>query len=263
VWLLLRDFDPECVGAYTNDVGDFETMAKQLCTTTKWVGTAQDPRKAALEYQSELVRQVVEISRRYRTETTSIAGVMPFTYFLGWTNARKAEDLIVKPAFETLRTVFQPVLISPECWQSSVYSGDDLKIRLCLVNDDEQQRDLGPTTASVDVVDSGGRIVASGRSDFPSTPYYSNARKELVIRIPADAVRGCYRVRCRLADNRAEISTNSFQISVAPKSWVQSPHAGVTLFDPSGDTAKALRMLGVDFNRQFTWVGSSIGLYAH
>jgi hypothetical protein len=140
------------------------------------------------------------------------------------------------------------VLISPECWQSSVYSGDDLKIRLCLVNDHERQRDLGPTKASVDVVDSGGKVVASGSADFPSTPYYSNAWKELAIRIPAGAARGCYRVRCRLADNGAEISTNSFQISVAPKSWVQSPHAGVTLFDPSGDTAKALRMLGVDFN---------------
>ena len=237
----------ECVGAYTDDAGDFETMSKQLCTMTKWVGTAKDPRAAALEYQAELVRQVVEISRRYRTDATNIAGVMPFTYFLGWTKAVKAEDLIVKPAFETLKVVFQPVLISPECWHRDIYSGDELKMRLCIANDSDSQRDLGPTKAEVEVVDHRGSIIASGSADFAATPYYSNAWKDFAIRIPEDIGRGYYDVRCKLSENGVEVSKNSFQITIAPKRWVEFPTAIVRLFDPSGDTASALKMLKVKF----------------
>lgn len=237
----------ECVGAYTADSGDFETMAKQLCTMTKWVGTAKDPREAALEYQAELVRQVVEITRRYRTDATSIAGVMPFTYFLGWTKALKAEDLIIKPAFETLKVVFQPVLISPECWQRDLYIGDDLKMRLCLVNDDDSQRDLGPSKAEVDVVGVSGSVVASASTSFTATKYYSNAWKDLSIRIPAGVPEGYYDVRCKLVANGAVISKNSFQILVAFKGLIGAPSARVTLFDPSGDTGKALKQLQVNF----------------
>lgn len=237
----------ECVGAYTDDAGDFETMSKQLSTMTKWVGTAEDPRNAAGEYQAELVSQVVEQCRRYRTDAANVAGVMPFTYFLGWTKAKKAEDLISKPAFDALRTSFQPILISPECWHRDLYSGDELKMRLCLANDDDSQRDLPATKADIEVVDSKGGVVASGSVDFPATPYYSNAWKDFSVRIPAHAPRGYYKVRCKLMENGAELSHNSFEVSIAPRSWIEAPPATVTLFDPSGDTAKALKLLKIDF----------------
>lgn len=239
----------ECVGAYTSDAGDFETMSKQLGTMTKWVGTAKDPRAAAKAYQAELVKQVVESSRRYRTDASSIAGVMPFTYLLGWANAAKAEDIIIKPAFETLKVVFQPVLLSPECWHRDLYAGDVFKSRMCLVNDDDLGREIGPSRAEVDITAADGRIVASGSADFPITPHYSNAWADLSIPIPANAPRGYYDVRCKLIANGALISLNSFQISVAPRAWVKAPPVGVTLFDPSGDTAKALKLLGVKIAR--------------
>ncbi len=237
----------ECVGAYTNDAGDFETMTKQLCTMTRWMGTSANPRAAALDYQAELVRQIVEINRRYRTDAHNVAGVFPFTYFLGWTKALRAEDIITKPAFWTLKTVFQPVLISPECWQRNLYSGDTLKMRLCLVNDDEWQRDLPPTTATVRIADADGKVIASGRASFPATRYYSNSWRELNIRIPESAAKGYYDVRCTLT-NGGVLSTNSFRIFVAPKKWIKGPSASVTLFDPSGQTARALKALNVRFS---------------
>lgn len=239
----------ECVGAYTSDAGDFLTMTKQLPTMTKWVGTAKDPRAAARAYQAELVKQVVEISRRYRTDASSIAGVMPFTYFLGWANATKSSDLIVKPAFETLKTVFQPVLISPECWHRDLYAGDDLKMRLCVVNDDDSGQDLAASKATVEIASSTGRIVATGTANIAATPYYTNAWADLSIHIPADLTRGYYDVRIKLIENGGDISHNSFAISVAPRVWVKSPAVEVMLFDPSGDTAQALKMLNVKFKQ--------------
>jgi len=235
----------ECVGAYTNDAGDFETMSKQMCTMTRWIGTATDPREAALEYQAELVRQVVEICRRYRNPVHSIAGVMPFTYFLGWTRAQKAEDLVLKPAFHTLSEVFQPVLISPECWDRNVYAGDDLKMRLCLINDDDLARDLGPTKATLDVLESGGNVIASASADFPATKYYSNSWRDIAVRIPENCARGHYEVRCRLSKDGEVLSKNAFQIFIAPRDWVQTP-TGAVLYDPSGDTEKALKSLKID-----------------
>jgi beta-galactosidase len=237
----------ECVGAYTSDAGDFETMSKQLCTMTKWVGTAKDPRAAAGAYQAELVKQVVECSRRYRTDKSSIAGVMPFTYLLGWANAKKAEDIIIKPAFEMLKVVFQPVLLSPECWRRDLYSGDVFKTRLCLVNDDDLGRDIGPSRALVDITSSDGTVVASGSAEFPATPHYSNSWTDLSIPVPANLPRGYYDVRCNLIENGAQISHNSFQISIAPKAWVKAASVSVTLYDPSGDTARALKQVGVEF----------------
>lgn len=239
----------ECVGAYTSDAGDFETMSKQLSTMTKWVGAAKDPRAAARAYQAELVKQVVEISRRRRTDTSGIAGVMPFTYLLGWANASKAQDIIIKPAFETLKVVFQSVLLSPECWRRNLYAGDDFKLRLCVINDDDSGRDIGPSRAVVDITASDGRLVASGSADFPTTAYYSNAWADLSIHIPANLPRGYYDVRCKLVENGVPISRNSFQVSIAPQVWVKAPPVSVTLFDPSGDTAKALKLLGVKFKQ--------------
>lgn len=240
----------ECVGAYTSDAGDFLTMTKQMSTMTRWIGTTENPREAAKAYQAELVKQVVEITRRYRTEGNSIAGVMPFTYFLGWSSgAKKSDDIIIKPAFETLRTVFQPVLISPECWTRQLYSGDDLKTRLCLINDDESGRDIAASRAEVEIRSSDGSVVASGSVGMPAARYYTNSWADMAIKTPADLAKGYYDVRCKLVENGVEISHNSFGISIAPRAWVKAPAVTVTLFDPSGSTAKALTALGVTVTR--------------
>lgn len=239
----------ECVGAYTSDSGEFETMAKQLCTMMQWVGTAKDTRAASLEYQAELVRQIVEIARRYRTDKSGVAGIMPFTYFLGWAHAKKAEDIIIKPAFETLKVVFQPVLISPESWQRNIYAGDALKLRLCVANDDDTGRDLSPSQAIVEVIASDGHIAASAKTGFPAIPYYSNAWESLTIPIPAALPRGYYTVKCRLVENGTAISHNSFTVTIAPRDWVKCSASNVTLFDPIGRTAAALRQLGVKFKQ--------------
>ena len=239
----------ECVGAYTSDAGVFETMSKQLCTMMQWVGAAEDTRAASQQYQAELVRQVVEIARRSRTAKTGVTGIMPFTYFLGWAHAGKAEDIIIKPAFETLKVVYQPILISPECWRRNLYAGEDLTLRLCVINDDDLGKDLAQSQAIVEVTAADGGIAASGKVDLPAVPYYSNAWKSLSIPIPAGLARGYYDVKCGLISNGVEVSHNSFSITIAPREWVKCPADDVTLFDPSGKTADALNLLGVGFRQ--------------
>ena len=234
----------ECVGSYTSDAGLFLTMSKQMCTMMRWIGASEDPRQASLEHQAELVRQVVEIGRRMRTSKSGVAGIMPFTYFLGWATAKQASDLIVKPAFEVLRTVFQPVLVSPECWRRDIYAGDELRVRLCVVNDDDQCRDMANAQALVEVRDANGKAVASGKAEFPSVPYYSNAWADVAIPIPRDLPRGRYIVNSQLTENGREISTNSFEITVAPRDWPRLGGAAVKVYDPVGATTKALESFG-------------------
>lgn len=241
----------ECVAAYTSDDCDYETMGKQLSMMTKWVGTAENHRAAATAYQSELVKHVTESLRRYRTCESNVAGVFPFTYFLGWAHAASAADIIVKPAFATLKTAFQPVLLSPECWHANLYAGDDLKFRLCLANDDDQGRAVDSTSAKIEVVSADGKTVASESVDFPAVPYYSNNWTDVSIPISADLQRGVYDVKCRLLDKSGQVlSTNDFQIFVAPRSWIaaKQPVAQVTLFDPTGETATALDGIGIKYS---------------
>lgn len=239
----------ECVGAYTCDSGEFETMSKQMATMLQWVGTATDVRTASLEYQAELTRQIVEIGRRCRTDKSAVAGIFPFSYYLGWARAKKPEDIIIKPAFEALKVAFQPVLISPECWHRNIYAGDTLKLRLCVANDDDSGRDLAPSRAVVEVVSPDGRLAASREVGFPAVPYYSNAWANLSMPLSADLPRGYYTVNCRLLENGKEASHNSFSITVAPREWVKCGATNITLFDPAGTTAAALRRLGVTFKQ--------------
>jgi len=234
----------ECVAAYTSDAGPFQTMTKQMPTVLLWTGPVADQRGAALDYQAEVVRQTVEIARRLRTKDSSVAGVMPFTYFLGWAHTLKPQDLIIKPAFEMLKVVFQPVLISPECWKRNLYAGDPLSLRLCVANDDDSAQALAPSRAAVEVVAPNGRVVARGTVAFPMIPYYANAWSSLAIRLPKPLLHGDYKVRCALIEKGRVISRSSFQLTVAPRDWAQST-ASAAVYDPSEKTVVTLRRLGV------------------
>lgn len=239
----------ECVAAYTSDAGVFQTMSKQLATMIKWAGPAENQKEVALEYQAELVRQAVEIARRMRSSSTGLAGIMPFTYFLGWANAHKTDDLVLKPAFHVLKEVFQPVLISPECWKRNLYAGDPLEINLCLCNDSDVGEDLPPSYADIEVVSPEGRVIARSRVGFPATPYYSNTWVKASPVIPEDTPRGDYDVRCRLITGGKTISSNHFEVKVAPRSWVRRDGLRVWLYDPGGLTESALKCLGVTVER--------------
>lgn len=235
----------ECVGAYTSDAGDFLTMSKQLSTMIRWVGTEPDPRQAAMAYQAELVRQVVEITRRKRTRSDpGVASTMPFTYFLGISRATTPEAIIQKPAFQELGVAFQPILISPECWTRNLSPGDALRMRLHIINDDDNGQALTGASAEVVIKDSrGGRVFEPVSLPLDPVPYYSNLIKDCSVAIPADISPGQYEVACALKANQQTVSTNAFTIHVRAPAPPQSGSPAV--FDPKGRTIAALRALGL------------------
>jgi len=237
----------ECVAAYTCDSGVFQTMSKQMSNHIRWSGPVSGQRAAALEYQAELTRQCVEIARRLRTSQTGVAGIMPFSYYFGWASAQDVDDLFVKPAFEAMRTAFQPVLISPECWKRNLFAGDNLEIRLYVINDDDAGRDLAASQAVVEVADAGGKVVCTGQASFPPVSYYGALYADVSIPLPTNMPRGYYAVRCRLVENDKQVSTNRFDIFVAPRSWPTAAGTKVYLYDPDGGTAPCLEQLGVQY----------------
>ncbi|MDH7601347.1 MAG: glycoside hydrolase family 2 TIM barrel-domain containing protein, partial [Armatimonadota bacterium] len=244
----------ECVGAYTSDDGEFLSMSKQMCTRMRWIGTAPEPRKAALDYQAELLRQVVEIGRRMRKNGRGVAGIMPFTYVLGWSSARSVDDIIIKPAFQALKTAFQPVLLSPECWKRNLFSGDKLQVRLCVVNDNDLGRDLAGCSAVVTLKGPNSEVLATAEVSFPCVPYYSNAWQEVSIKIPESKTRKRCVVECRLLDDtRRVISENCFEITITPRNWARLDGVRVAVFDPVGATAAALKDLGAEVERISKW----------
>ena len=171
----------ECVGAYTSDAGVFQSLSKQMSNRFRWTGAVKDQRAAALEYQGEVVRQVVEVGRRMRSSGIGIAWIMPFTYFLGWANAYKVDDLIVKPAFEVLKTVFQPVLISPECWKRNIFAGDSLQIKLHVCNDDDNGSQPGGVPGCCRGAQAGRHVCRDRHGELPGG------------RVLLERIGGCYR----------------------------------------------------------------------
>jgi len=237
----------EHVAAYTSDAGIFQTMSKQMSNHLRWSGPVSGQRASALEYQAELTKQCVEIARRLRTSQTGVAGVMPFTYFFGWASATSADNLIIKPAYEAMKTSFQPVLISPECWKRNLFAGDNLQIRLYAINDDDTGRNLAASQGIVEVAKVDGTVVASGQVAFPAVPYYGGAYADISIPLPASTPRGDYAVRCRLMENGQQISSNRFDVFIAPRTWPSAAGTSVYLYDPDNSTAACLQQLGVQY----------------
>jgi len=237
----------ECVGAYTSDAGLFLTMSKQLVTMMRWNGPVEDQKSASLDYQAELVKHVVEIGRRARTKNTGVASIMPFTYFLGWANAKKPEDLIPKPALSAFREAFAPTLISTDLWRTSIFAGDTLRMRLCVVNDDDQARELPACTMNVCVLSPGDHSTSSAKVTIPIVPYYSNAWAEVSIPIPSETTYGRYLVRCDFPPGYDRMQPKCLGgLVVAPRDWVRIRKVKVTVYDPKGRTATVLKAQGAD-----------------
>ena len=125
-----------------------------------------------------------------------------------------------KPSAKQLKTSFQPLLLSWECWTPHMYAGTNLKAKIHVINDDYDVGDLPKTRLDYEILDHTHQILKP-KVCFPAVPYYSLQQKEIEIEIPTTFLTGNYELRARLyAEDGKLLSENKYPILVADSAYL-------------------------------------------
>ena len=240
----------ECVGNYTGPRGDYNVfMNRQLAAQLNWTGHSTDQIDDSLDYQRFMVKQATESFRRLREQNKHLCGIMPFTtFFFNWSGIAAFEQMRPKPAMEQLATSYSPVLLSWEMWTPNIYAGTSLTAYAHIVNDDDAFRDLQNATLIAEIREKGNAAVVVRREfKMPTIRYYKTWRKEIEFHIPSRLVTGDYIISGRIVADGETVTRNETPVFIAAAKPDPSLNASVLLFDPSGQTASALRGLHISF----------------
>ena len=210
-----------------------------------------DP-KNFLKVQSFITGELAEALRRSNDKAS---GIMHFAYMTWFRQCYDENKIMPWPTYYAMQRAMQPVLVSAELWGRNYYAGERIPTRVYVVNDNEEGRELNPTTLSWSLTDAEGRVFASGEESFPAVPYYGRKYIEPTITLPSsigsDKIYG--KLKIALAENGKEISANEYDLTFAPRTWAQSPVSGRRIsFVGSDAAAQSLEAAGVEFNRVAT-----------
>lgn len=214
----------ECVGNYTGIDG-----AYNLCSRTKqpgsqkcWTGhsPADEQSGEALTYQAFILKNVVEMFRRFRPQNERLAGVMPFTIiFHNWDGVGSFAEMKPKPAAYQYGISYQPILLSWENWKYNIYAGSDPEVVMHIVNDDDCCRALENAEVRWRLVNSRKTAVVSGVEKLPAIPYYGTMSRKVTVNVPEDTPTGTYTLIGEVLKDGKTISHNSTDMFIADKAW--------------------------------------------
>ena len=256
----------ECVGNYLTAGGDFDVAGKNWAWALKWAGNSQG-QHAADEHAAYVAKQSIEIVRRRRRFNPSLAGIMPFHspfYYCG-DHVQHFADISSHPSpvLRQQKTSFAEVLLSIEHWTPHGSEGAALPVQMHVVVDKDDGRALAPTTLHWSWEVAGGAAsVHGGQEAVPATPHYQTSVLSLNLSFPAvpsrlsaaaeSAAPTAVKLVAKLMEGDATIATNEEVFQVFPAKRARSSHdrkgaegSGVSVYDPLGATARALRQLGL------------------
>ncbi|MBW3553171.1 MAG: glycosyl hydrolase family 2, partial [Gemmatimonadetes bacterium] len=245
----------ENTGNYTGVDGRFNLVSasKQPDSQLNWTGHAPEREQAgrALAYQAFVAKQAIEISRRIRARNPTVAGLMPFTtLFHNWWGIGEFADMGPKPVAEQYAVSYQPVLLSWELWTPQVYAGSTVTPVAHVVNDAESGEDLRGIELLYTLTGADGTLRHQGRELLADVPYYGTTSLPVSIPLPTGLPTGSYTLAGRVVRGGETLSRNQVRIFVAEPGFAGAARGlerRVRLYDPRGETRRALRKLGVPF----------------
>lgn len=194
-----------------------------------------------LKRQAFLTKELAEAIRR--TNRRECSGILHFAYLTWFKDVWNSDSIRPFETYFALRTALQPVLVSAELYGRHFYAGSTLPLRVCIMNDAENGFAL-PATQLGWEIRVGDEVVASGTSEVPQLPYYSNMWINLSIQIPAklQSPRVNASLRLFLSANHTTYSENSYDIVVATSRWAAgSAWPRAVIVDPNHEMARAIQ----------------------
>ena len=205
-----------------------------------------DP-KYFLQSQCFITKELAEALRRTNDQA---AGILHFALLTWFRNVYNADKIEGYPTYYGMQKALSPILVSAEIWGRHFYAGDNMPVRICVVNDLENGEDLAPSELRWELqVD--GKSFASGNSRVPTTRHYTRQWVAPTIRIPNQlpGKRTDGKLVLKLYNDNKLVADNEYDITFAEKSWAQSPAVSgkkIGLVDFSGVKA-SFDFLGIDY----------------
>ncbi|WP_285057036.1 hypothetical protein [Pedobacter ginsengisoli] len=239
----------ECVGTYTAErSGRFHLLVnKGLSNALRHVGRGGQHPDDPLWYQRLITKEMMEGMRRGRGMDSRLSGSFPYSDY--WTWDVPSRTFSAKPAAEVLRQVYSPVLLSLRSWDRHAFAGSQIRGELYVVNDDVLLGRLSGATISVRL-EQNGKTLDSLVVPVPDVAYYSTAKIPLSIVVPQVITAGPAKIVMSLNHAAARSVPNEMDVFVAARDFATAD-AGVKfmLYDPEGNTDKALKDIGSGFER--------------
>ena len=198
-----------------------------------------------LSRQAFMTKELAEAIRRTNRDTC--AGIFHFAYVTWFRDVWSAEKIQPFATYHALKKALQPVLASAELYGRHFYAGQQIRTRVCIVNDSESGEALTSCTLLWELM-AGTEAIAKGELSVSDLPYYCNRWIDVSMpvpeNLPASRVDGSLRIR--LMKNDAVLSDNDYDVTLATRAWAEqglSEIAGVALLDPFGEAPAGLRSL--------------------
>lgn len=237
----------ECVGAYTGLIGDGFHLSnnKSLSSALRTVGDGADFVQDSLWYQAILTKESMEAMRRARGMENRNCGSFPFSDYWYWDVTNK--DFKAKPAVETLKSAYSPVLLSLHCWSRHAFAGEMIKGTIYIVNDDVITGDIKNATIMISLVQNGETLITQD-IHIKNVEYYATAKIPMEFKIPADVKAGYAKLILKLKKSKADCSENEVEIFIAPKPWKAINGKNIiALYDPLKKTESLFKKMNVNF----------------
>ena len=171
-----------------------------------------------LTRQAFMTKELVETIRRTGRETT--AGLLMFSYVTWFQTPWLDGHCKPWPAYYTLKTAMQPVLVSAELYGRHFYANTAFQRRVCIVNDSDD----GQAITNANLVwrfEYGDTVLSSGQLALPSIGYYSNRWLNVNFatpeNLPLPRVDG--QLVLQLTAQGRIISQNNYDVVIATDDW--------------------------------------------
>lgn len=195
-----------------------------------------DPRYF-MEAQSFITGELAEALRR---SNDSASGILHFALLTWFQKVHDAKAIRPWPTYYAIQRALSPVLVSAELWGRHFYAGSKLPVRVCVVNDRENGETLQATTLTWKLEDAQGKQLATGTQAVPAVVHYGRqwVMPDVVVPATLPNDREEAQLVFTLTENGKNVSTNTYKIMLANKTWVQ--------FKPG---VQPRRIMLVDYNR--------------
>lgn len=183
----------------------------------KYAYAYNDP-KYFLQTQAFITKELAEALRRSNEQA---AGVLHFSLATWFKNVYLYKEITPFPTYYEMKKALQPVLVSAELWGRHFYAGDQLRGRVCIVNDKEDGSDLPETSLEWQLVGENNKIIANGKENISSVKYSGRRWVDLQLAIPRNLsqkkING--KLVLKLNEKGNLISENEYDLLFATKEW--------------------------------------------
>lgn len=215
-----------------------------------WAYEDHDP-QIGLQRHAFMTKELAEVIRRNGGDA---AGTLLFANLCWYQNVYDADRIRPYPVHDAVKRAFSPVLVSAELFGRHFYAGTTMTPEVTLVNNAEDGTDLVSAELGWKIVYDTVTL-ASGKVDAPDVPFYGKRAVDLSITFPDELP--VEKAACKLVLNLSKggrpVSENEYDLLISAKDWVKPrmpvSDKTIALFDRTGQTARVLDFLNIEYNR--------------